>query len=199
MASYDDDRRVYEKLRHLFSEALIEEQALRDKFGAGNQLDIIPKKLQGILQEVEDNLAKIIQLSEQQQTRSQGLAEDDTIVYVYLFNGHGKELSSWGAMMTKDALFGYSVNRPIYHEKKYIAKLLESRTPLENNGALAVVVKNTEILTQLEKAFAMDLFEQPLVKVKEGALKFDRIQYFFHKGIEYTVGERGKLTVRVVV
>lgn len=196
MSQHDEDREVYEKLKVLLEEALERDKALREQFKAGDKLDIVPKKLQSILSEVENNLVKITAITSQKIKRRDAIAEDDVIVYVYLFNGNGVELSSWHSMFTKDALFAYSVNRPIYLKKEHIDNLLQSRLPLENNAALAVAVKKTDVIVQEEAAFALDPLEQPLIRVREGAFSRNKIQYFQHNRQQYRVDERGKLIVK---
>ncbi len=197
MSQQDEDKEVYEKLKVLLEEALERDKVLREKFKAGDKFDIVPKKLQNILAEVEENLKKIAGLALSSKARRPDvLAADETVVYVYLFNGSGKDLSSWLSMFTKDALFGYSVNRPIYGEREHIEKLLESRMPLENNAALAMRVKKTDVVQQEEAAFAHDPLEQPLIRVREGVFKVENIQYFQHTRQQYRVDERGKLRVK---
>ena len=195
MASYDDDKRVCEKLKALLEEALAQDQQLRIKFKAGDKLNIVPQQLRSMLSEVEDNLAKIAAFNARKKKRANIVADDEAIVYVYLFNGNGKELYSWSSMMTKDALFGYSVNRPIYEKLEYIEKLLRERSPRENNAALAVIVKKSDILPFKETSFAKDLLDQPLIRIREGAFLLENVQYFLHNHKRYTVGERGKLTL----
>ncbi len=197
MTTYDDDKRICEQLKVLLQEMLAQEQQLRGKFKVGDMLDIVPKQLHNMLNEVEENLARISALSATKRKRANLLADDEVVVYAYLFNGNGKELYSWSSMMTKDALFSYSVNRPIYDKKEYIDHVLEQRRPRENNAALAVIVKKSDILPSKEAAFAKDILEQPLIRVREGAFLPENVQYFLHNNKRYAVGERGKLTLIV--
>ena len=102
-------------------------------------------------------------------------------------------------MLTKDALFSHSVNRPVYGEEKYILQLLSSRDVLAHNAALAVWVKKEDINTIMGGGFAQDPLGQPLVRVREGAFSPDRIDYFLHNNVKYEVGARGVLSKKVVV
>ena len=86
MSQQDEDKEVYEKLKVLLEEALERDKVLREKFKAGDKFDIVPKKLQNILAEVEENLKKIAGLALSSKARRPDvLAADETVVYVYLF------------------------------------------------------------------------------------------------------------------
>src|SRR3990167_9684781 len=103
------------------------------------------------------------------------------LVYVYLFNAHGLNFSSWQKMLSPSVFYEYSVNRPIYGEKAHVEAVIRNKTNKAQHGYLTIAVKKELISSESSK----DALGNPLIKVKEGGLKIERLICFFHHNHEY--------------
>src|SRR5207237_821400 len=101
----------------------------------------------------------------------------------------GVNFRSWQNMLTPNVFYEYSVNRPIYLEKRQIESLLRSKSNKLQHGYLTVAIKSSDII---QKELYKDPAGQSVIRVKEGALRFDRLVAFTHNQIEYVINPQGE-------
>jgi hypothetical protein len=179
-----------EKLMTLIREAVAGDKKLREEYQMGDKFRFIADRLAALSMRVEENIAALQKKAEK--ITGETLVEDETLVYVYLYNTHGLSLQSWLKMLNPSVFYEYSVNRPVYAEKKDIEAYIRTKVNKTHHGYLTVIVKKTEILpagAELQK----DTLGNPLIKVREGSLKAEKLISFSHNGHDYRLTESGEL------
>jgi hypothetical protein len=179
-----------EKLMTLIREAVTGDKKLREEYQMGDKFRFISDRLSGLLERVEENIAA---LQKKVEKVNDAIVEDEVLVYVYLYNTHGLSLQSWLKMLNPSVFYEYSVNRPIYAEKKEVEAYIRTKANKTQHGYLTVAVKKTEILpgsAELQR----DTLGHSLIKVREGSLKAERLIAFTHNGHDYRLTENGELS-----
>ncbi len=186
-SSAENDRQEKLKLIEIVKQALQRDLELREQYGIGEKFRFVRDRLNTLLATLEKGLPAEGSL----QSKRDILAEDEKLVYVYLYNTQGIQVRTWQTLVNPKVFYEYSVNRPIYDEKHNIEALLKSKTNKAQHGYLTVAVKQNCILKSANEH--KDLLGNPVVKIKEGSLHYDRVMSFTHQDIEYTVQEDGSL------
>jgi hypothetical protein len=173
-----DDKKVLQLLLDDFQTIVRNESKYRQEFNIGDRFRTIPNQLHEIQLYLEEKL----HIHEAAEKTAPRVLEnvDAQLVYVYLFNAQGKQLSRWTHMITPRLLAEYSVNRPIYEASKQIDALVGTKRNAEEHAYLTVAVDSEDVLAQDHPV--LDALGQPLLRLKETALKFDRIKAFTHQG-----------------
>jgi len=182
-------REIYREVESLVKE----EKELRKKYGVGDRYKAISSRLDALFKYVQE----AVSLPKQEETverASPALSEGQQYVFVHLFNNKGKILSRWEAMLSPRQLMEYSVNRPIYAEQKQVEAYIRSRPNDDEHAFLMMKVEQSDVLHGDESTHNYDTLGQPLLKLKERALKEEGLVYFFHKGTCYILS-RGHLVV----
>jgi intracellular multiplication protein IcmQ len=179
-----------EKLLQLVQEALQQDKALREKYQIGGKFRFINERLQLLQTHVEESL---VALKEQAEPADMQLAEDEVIVYVYLYNAQGLVLQTWHKMVNPSVFYEYSVNRPIYLDKTHVEAFIRTRTNKVQHGYLSIAVKKQDILPVAEVNQSKDAIGNIVIKVKEGSLHFDKLIAFIQGDHTYKVNEAGEL------
>ena len=183
MPSHDANK--LEQLLKLVQEASQSDRALREEYKIGDKFRFIRERLEGIVKQLEEQLAVSHQEDEK---HSDEIAADETLVYVYLFNVHGLNFATWQKMLTPSVFFEYSINRPIYRDKSHVEAVIRNKPQRAQHGFLMIAVKK-----ELIKDAGVDAFGNPLIKVREGSLKIERLIAFHHNNQEYVVTESGEV------
>lgn len=183
-----------EKLRELMQAMLAEDKALREKHQIGEKFRFIRDRLNALATRVEEGLGL---LDKEEIEVTDVILEDDAVVYVYLYNAQGLVLKTWQKMLNPAVFYEYSVNRPIYTDKAQIDAFIRSRPNKVQHGYLAIAIKKQDILPAEEGESFKDAIGHPLIKVREGSLRFERLIAFAQNGHEYTVKENGEFEKKV--
>lgn len=173
-------------LLKLVQEAVQQDKALREKFGTGEKFRFIRDRLQSLL---DDVTARVNVMQEQIERKTNPLKENEQLVYVYLYNAQGLLLSTWHKMLGEEVFYEYSINRPIYDNQNSIEAIIRNKSNKPAHAYITIAVNKNDILPSLTK----DNLDQPVIKVREGALKRTRMISFSHNGNEYVLDERGTL------
>jgi hypothetical protein len=183
----NDDREQKLKLIELIRETIEHDNSLRKKYDIGDRFRFVRDRLHALL----DQLEKHAKASEppREKEAGGGLAEDEAVVYVYLYNAQGILIQTWKNMLIPKLFYEYSINRPIYGKKDEIEQLVRTKVNKVQHGYLAVVVKKNSIIPTDVK----DAFGGQIIKVKEGSLHLDRLVAFTHNDIDYTVNDEGDI------
>lgn len=185
MSSHDDQNdglKLIESIRDIIAR----DNALRKKYDVGDKFRFVREGLEQLLAELE----KGVEVSQTvESVSSGGIQEDELLVYVYIYNANGIVLQSWQNMLIPKIFYEYSVNRPIYIDRMHMEAFMRSKTNKTQHGFLGVGVKKEHML----EGGLKDVLGNPLIKVKEGALRFERLIVFIHNGQEYTVTTAGDI------
>lgn len=180
----DQDHKILEIMR----EAVKADTELREKYEIGEKFRFVRDRLRALLEQAESHVKTDVAI---EQRTIKEVQSDETVVYVYLFNAKGSILANWKNMLASRLLYEYSINRPIYKEKPHVDAFVRSKAEKMLHAYLTVVVKTTDILVF---EGLKDSLENPLIKVKEGSLRFINVIDFTHNTHVYWVDEEGVLT-----
>lgn len=183
-----DSKELKEKLMRLINEAVNQDSTLRADLKIGDKFRFIRERLHTLKKHVEETLQTIkVEVEENKDE----LAADEQLVYVYLFNAHGIDLQSWVKMVHPSVYYEHSVNRPIYSEKSHIEAVIRNKANRIQHGYLTIAIKKNFIIHKGEPA--KDNIGNPLLKIKEGSLRPERLISLTHNGHTYVVNENGGL------
>lgn len=178
------------KILELVHQAIQRDQELRDQYNIGEKFRFIKDRLHALLTHVEENISAYDVIVNPDKKE---IADDEKLVYVYLYNAQGNLLKSWSKMLNPKAFYEYSVNRPIYQEKAHIEAFIKNKPNKLYHAYLTVAVKTAHILSASENESMKDIFDHPLVKIKEGALSFNKLIALTHNDQEYELNDEGEL------
>lgn len=184
-----DSQELKNKLMEIVTSAVNHDAKLREELQIGDKFRFIRDRLTGLQQTVEEALRTI---KVEESNVKQAVGEDEQLVYVYLFNAHGIDLPSWIKMLHPSVYYEHSVNRPIYAVKEHVEMVIRNKTNRIQHGYLEVAVKKTAIVQKGEDGLK-DNLGNPLLKIREGSLRPERLISFWHNGYQYTLDENGKL------
>lgn len=173
------------RLCALIKEVIQNDESLRQKYQIAGRFRFVQDKLQVLMTEIEKNLPKI----ETKKQLINSVASDEVAIYVHLYNAQGSILRNWQLMISPRVFYEHSVNRPVYVEKKYIEALMHSKTNKMHHAYLTIAVKSSDIFPQVQK----DSLDNPIAKVKEGALHFNKLISFTHNDQDYVLNEKNEL------
>lgn len=184
-----DSKESKEKLMQIVNAAVEKDSSLRVELKIGDKFRFIRERLQALQKNIDDTL-KTIKVETHEDKSA--LAADEVLVYVYLFNAHGIDLKSWIKMLHPAVYYEYSVNRPIYGDKAHIEAIIRSKASRIQHGYLTVAVKKDMILRKGEEGLK-DNLGNPLLKIKEGSLRPERLMSLTHNDHEYVLNDSGGL------
>lgn len=184
-----DSQELKEKLMQIVNEAVSVDAKLRADLNIGDKFRFIRDRLQALKQQVEETLQTI---KVEETGTKQVIADDEQLVYVYLFNAHGIDTQSWMKMLHPSVYYEHSVNRPIYGAKEHVEMVIRNKSNRVQHGYLEVAVKKVAILNKGDENLK-DSLGNPLLKIKEGSLRPERLICLTHNGNLYYVDENGRL------
>lgn len=187
--SPDNEQEQLKKLIELIQEALRQDEQLRQKYQVGEKFRFIRERLQTLLVEVQEG--SIVKLVQKKKIAVVEAMENESLVYVHLYNAQSGSMKAWQSIVNPKAFFDYSVNRPIYREKAHIEAFIKAKANSMQHGYLTIAVQKDRFLPSRDDI--KDSMGNPLVKVKEGALRCERLVSFTHNGQEYVLNEEGSL------
>lgn len=182
MASNDQNK--LQQLLAIAKEALDADTQLREDHKVGDKFKFVRDRLQLVVKTLEDQLA-VLEVTKE--SKSDIVHADEVVVYVHLFNVHGINFATWQKMISPSVFYEYSVNRPIYAEQAHVEAIIRNKAQKHQHGYLAVAIKKELMFGES----GQDALGQPLVKIREGALKIERLIAFHHNNHEYEVDAAG--------
>lgn len=182
------------KIIDIVRKAIDDDQVRREKFKIGEQYSFIPEKLQATLKRLEDSL----DYSEETITSSlppwhRDIAENEQLVYIYLYNAQGKDIHVWERLLSNKSLAEQCFSRPIYANRDDAERILRSRDDALQHAFIAVVVKKNHVITSHNLT---DPTGNQRVRLVENSLKTDNIIEFFHNGKAYYRDQRRRLVLK---
>ena len=182
------------KIIDIVRRAIDDDKARREKFKIGDQYGFIPEKLSSILKRLENNLdysQEAAAISRPAWYRE--LADDEQVIYIYLYNAQGKDKFVWERLLSSQSLSEYSFSRPIYLDRANIEKILRNRGDSPTHAFIAIIVKKKNIIATQNSA---DPEGNQRIRLAEKSLSPDNIIEFFHGGQRYYRDQRGQLILK---
>ncbi|HSW69337.1 MAG TPA: type IVB secretion system protein IcmQ [Gammaproteobacteria bacterium] len=186
--SIQDEIQEYEKLIQLIRDTIQYDNDLRIKYDVAQKFRFVRDRLQGLLTHLEEQAGV---LKTQEPVEKQEDVKDKTLAYVYLYNAQGALLRSWLTLLTPRVFYEYSINRPIYHERSFIESLIRTKANKQQHAYLTVKINQNDIISLAESA-PKDTVGNPLVKIREGSLRFENLVMFTHNGQDYILNAQGE-------
>jgi hypothetical protein len=188
--SIEDEIQEYQKLIKLIRDTIQHDADLRTKYGVAEKFRFVRDRLHGLLTHLEEQEKNLNKVEEQKNQETEDSASK-TLAYVYLYNAQGIVLRTWLTLLTPRVFYEYSVKRPIYNDKNHIESLIRSKTNKQQHGYLTVKINQSDILSLPESA-PKDAIGNPIVKIREGSLRFENFVAFTHNGQDYRVNAQGE-------
>src|SRR3990167_5157784 len=107
------------------------------------------KPLMAIKTEAELELSKLKIKASEQSASIQTLSEDETTVYISLFQSDGYNINKWAMQLR--SLDRYIVGRPVYQNEADIEKRIRLRAAGSGNEAYVVVIVKKNEIQSIEK------------------------------------------------
>jgi hypothetical protein len=163
---------------------------LRIKYEVAEKFRFIKERLQKLIDQT-DHYLQVIEVKEQKIEFSKNA--DEVLVYVYLYNSKGLLLRNWSPLIGDKVFYEHSVNRPIYAHQAHLDELIRTKKIPQQHGYLTIAVKMEDIQPLGEGVELQDSLGNPMIKVKEGALRVDKMQSLTHNLHEYILAPDGEL------
>jgi len=138
------------------------------------------------LREMRDRFVQELNLEEYAQEAVPQIdptAEDYTEVYVSLYQAEGANISKWQNVV--NSLVGYNVTRPVYKNEDDIQTAIKNKEFRQNDAYVAVKIRKDDILAPLTEKLPVDRYGNPLLVLREGAIKLENILRFSHQSGTY--------------
>jgi hypothetical protein len=190
------ERIAQAKLIQAIRDLIKREAEIREECGVGENLRVVRNTLNALLKNLEDHTDLII-VSDEPANPAGGadikVGEKQALVYLYLFNAKGLQLAPWGTMLAERLLYEYSVNRPVYAEKKQVTAFIGSKPHPGRHAFLTFKIAEDCIVSGSKSN--SDSIGQPLLNLKEGAFCFDNLVEFTLQGRNYAY-TKGRLVLK---
>lgn len=185
-----DEDNYKKSILELLHNALTQDETLRQEYQIGNKFRFIHDRLKSLQLNAEETLASF---EKKIKKTDNTLQADETLVYIYLYNAQGQQLSTWQKMVTPAVFYEYSVNRPIYESKADIDAFIRTKANKMHHGYLTIIVPKADILPPDADNIAKDTIGQALIRVREGSLQASKMLTFTHNNQDFHLDEEGRL------
>jgi intracellular multiplication protein IcmQ len=142
----------------------------------------IKKKLEGL----RDQFAAEMGLEYWQNiqpTQSLAKANNETMVYILLYQSQGNDMQKWQDVIT--SLVRYSVGRPIFKDEADAKAACQLNTRNPNNAYAVVKISADAIIPESVEQARFDRDGRRLIKLREGAIALHNIVYLVHISGQY--------------
>jgi len=187
------------KLIQVVRDAIQRDQEFREKYQVGEKFRFIRDRLHALLKRLEEDISNtpaVLKITSDEKNNEKN--EEEIIVYVYLFNAQGITLRSWQSMLTPNLLYEYNINRPIYVEKAHVEALLRSKSNKVQHAYFSIAIHRNNVLHSAEQGLLKDSLGNPVVKIKEKTLHFNKFHSLFHNDQEYVLNEEKELIKKII-
>lgn len=143
------------------------------------------KPLVAIKVEAETELARFAEKAGHRMIQKHVLTEAEVEVYISLFQSDGYNIAKWAMQLR--SLDRYIIGRPVYQNEADVEKRIRLRSAagVANEAYVTVAVKKTDIQSDQFPASLKDQFGNPLLQLKETAVRDGKIDAFVHQGMRY--------------
>jgi hypothetical protein len=186
------DGKAKEKLKNLVVKACQQDEALRLQYEIGDKFRFIRDRLHALSEHVEKSLSFI---TIERTVTDYQLAEDEILIYVYLYNTQGRIIQTWQKMLNPGAFYEYSVNRPVYTEKQKLEEFIRSKkTEKMQYGYLTIALKKHDLININHST---DQLGNALAKIREGSLHFNKMISLTLAEQAYVITHTGELIKKI--
>jgi intracellular multiplication protein IcmQ len=116
-------------------------------------------------------------------------------VYVSLYSIDGGNLQSWERILHN--LPHQMISRPIYADESYIKSMISNKENKNNEAYVSIYISQADLLPMQVEKVPMDKLGQPMLMLKDNALKLQNINLFVHQSGIYHY-ENGRLTKKTM-
>lgn len=181
------------KIIDIVRRAIDDDKVRREQFKIGDQYSFIPEKLLSILKRLEDNLDYSEEVITTRPAWYRDIADDEQVIFIYLYNAHGKDKHVWERLLSTKALNEHSFSRPTFLNRADVEKILHNRGDSPTHAFIGVAVKKKDIITSPASA---DLAGGQRIRLAENSLDAGNVIEFFHNGKTYYRDHRGRLVLK---
>lgn len=111
------------------------------------------------------------------------LEDDEVLVYISIFQSEGHNLRKWELQLS--SLRSYLLGRPVYEKEEDVFKVVRQKLVQTSEAYVIVAVKKDDIQNFAYQAERVDRFGNPLLTLKDTAVKTENIFEFVHQGQRY--------------
>ena len=175
----------------VIQDAIQRDSSLRQTHAIGEKFRFVRERLQSLLETIQKETSN--QETKVHIPKALQLEEDEILVYIHLYNAQGAMVRTWQSMITPKAFFDFSVNRPIYTEKKDIEAFIRNKPNKAQHAYITIAMKKERVLPSPVEGGLKDPLGNTVIKVREGSLRHERMVSFTHNELIYVLSEEGNL------
>lgn len=187
----DPNKPVDDDTYEILKEAYEAEELMRKNHDIGVRFNILKSQLETLYHKIEHEVGLAATETAAEKKDVNALPADEALVYVSLFNTQGNVLNTWQKLVSQKALFEHSVNRPIYASQEEVENMIAHKPNKDQSAYLIIAVKINDIMSNAQTTTLKDPLGFPLLRLKQGALKIEKIRGFVHKGVKHVVTKDG--------
>jgi len=118
-----------------------------------------------------------------QQIALRALEEDEMLVSISVFQSEGDNLRKWELQLS--SLRSHLLGRPVYKKEEDVKKVIRQKLMQISEAFVTVAVKKSDTQDFAFQAERVDRFGNPLLTLKDTAVKSENIFEFVHQGKRY--------------
>lgn len=192
----DRDPELLHQLLALAEEAVKFEASERQGAEIASRFSILSSQLKSLVTDCKKEVEAVHGGKEEQEDDVLDVADDETEIFIYLFNTNGMKLITWQPLLAHRALIDHGVNRPIYARKRCIEELIRSKSMSTQHAFVRAVIKKQDILMSEADSILKDNIGNPIIRIKYGVLKASSLREFCHEGHVYEADSSGNFSLR---
>lgn len=122
------------------------------------------------------------------------LAEDELLIYISIFQSEGHDLRKWELQLS--SLRSHLLGRPVYEKEEDVVKVIRQKLVQTSEAFVIVAIKKNDVQNFSYQAERVDRYGNPLLTLKDTAVKSENIFELVHQGKRYFL-VNGKLIPRL--
>lgn len=119
-----------------------------------------------------------------------GLTEDEMFAYISIFQSDGQNLRKWELQL--NSIRSHLLGRPVYENEDDVQKVMRQKVIQTSEAYIVVAIKKEDVQNFAYQASRVDRLGNPLLTLKESAVKPENIFEFIHQGKRFFF-KNGKL------
>lgn len=192
MAKQGDDNNLLEFNRQLVDD--LDELLSKEEWEKSLMLKATYKRLKNLREQAQALLEEHEYAQQPQQQSKEQLNEDETYIYIFLFQATGRNMSKWEDMIR--TIPKYLLSRPVYAEEKAVRDRIKDRGDRKEEGYVKAKVKKDHIVSSYAGRAEEDHLGNELVTIRESSISLDSIVEFVHANSKRYKFVDGKLVAK---
>lgn len=128
-----------------------------------------------------------------QQVTTHASRSNQQCVYISLYNADGTNMEKWEKLLL--AIERQIITRPVYRVETEIRALIRSKQNKRNEAYISVWIDKDKVLEPQHTKKVTDKLGHELMSLKDGAIKMDNIESFYHESGQYEVQKKSLVRV----